>query len=1050
MKGNFTLSTVSPGYWLRRTAVMLCALTIPLITASAKGSGSGEFPSRNAAYESDEVQAPPSKTKTISGQVFDEQGVPLIGAAVIIKNTSRGVNTDTEGKFSLAVPDDGKVVVLSISYVGMKTRDIGILEQTSIKVRLQPDTEIDEVVVTGYGVVQRREDLVGSAYQVTAKKLELMPVASVDKMLDGLVPGMTVTSGFNNNDESMRARMTVRIRGDASLNAANNPLWVVDGAPIYTGDINGMTIGTSYTVAPLSFLNPNDIESITVLKDASTTALYGADGANGVILITTKSGQAGKTSVNASVKYGIAFANESTRFKVLNASQYMQYAQEAWTNAGYPISAFPYQDNEYNSYSTTDTKWHDLYLDVGQTLQVDVSASGGNDRMKNYISGGYYTEDMILKGNRQQRISLRANSSYKLTRTFEASLSLSGTYNINNIFPSTRNYYMMLPIFSPYENDGHTYRLYNYYSRDSYFEYAPRLYKFTANDLPERDQNDNDQYSLNAQMNASLKWEPIQGLSVTTQFVSNYISTYEGIYNARTNLSGYIENTPMGQSYRSGVFNLNWASISRINFSRQFGRHRINALAGLEFKDQTNRYLNVSGYGFINDQIKEINYVSDANIDGGSNTDFDRSLSYMGQAAYSYDDRYYLTANVRRQGFSEFGEYSRWATFGSIGLGWNIHNEKFFRSKVFDTLKLKGSFGTSGNSRISSSSADGSYSISTSYSYLGNMGALQSAVANPGLTWETTYMTNIGVSIGLFKRLMIDAEFYNNLTDDMLTESRVSTIVSEDTVLCNIGKMRNRGYEISIVSANIVHPEFTWRTELNIAHNKNRIISLYEGITKSFGSYVWEEGRSKNEWYLIRWVGIDPADGKPMWYDKRGNLTKIYNYDNRVGTGKTFDPALFGSMTNILQWKNFTLRFMLNYTIGGWQYTSMDKYGLNGAYDIIEQNAPVEVLDHWTAPGQLSLNPRPAYKNDMHAALYNDRFLHRRTHVRLQNVALTYKIPETVCRKLRMSSASVSLVGDNVYLWTPDQKRGKNSFKTTMNSGYPMTTTYSINLSATF
>ena len=424
--------------------------------------------------------------------------------------------------------------MLSISYVGMKTRDIGILEQTSIKVRLQPDTEIDEVVVTGYGVVQRREDLVGSAYQVTAKKLELMPVASVDKMLDGLVPGMTVTSGFNNNDESMRARMTVRIRGDASLNTANNPLWVVDGAPIYTGDINGMTIGTSYTVAPLSFLNPNDIESITVLKDASTTALYGADGANGVILITTKSGQAGKTSVNASVKYGIAFANESTRFKVLNASQYMQYAQEAWTNAGYPISAFPYQDNEYNSYSTTDTKWHDLYLDVGQTLQVDVSASGGNDRMKNYISGGYYTEDMILKGNRQQRISLRANSSYKLTRTFEASLSLSGTYNINNIFPSTRNYYMMLPIFSPYENDGHTYRLYNYYSRDSYFEYAPRLYKFTANDLPERDQNDNDQYSLNAQMNASLKWEPIQGLSVTTQFVSNYISTYEGIYNGRT------------------------------------------------------------------------------------------------------------------------------------------------------------------------------------------------------------------------------------------------------------------------------------------------------------------------------------------------------------------------------------------------------------------------------------------------------------------------------------------------------------------------------------
>lgn len=1016
---------------------------------AGEGGGNSASSSNESGAAALTAQTAIQTSRIVSGQVTDAQGVPLIGATVIIKGTSRGANTDVQGQFKLGIPTD-KPVTLVISYVGMVPREINVTTQNTFKIKLDPNTEIGEVVVTGYGVVQRREDLVGSAYQVSSKKLELMPVSRVDNLLDGMVPGMQVSKGFNNNDESMRARLTVRIRGDASLNASNEPLWVVDGAPIYTGGITGLSIGTEYTISPLSFMNPNDIESITVLKDASTTALYGADGANGVILITTKRGKEEKTSINVSFKYGIAFANESTRFKVLNASQYMAYAKEAWTNAGYPISAFPYQDSEYNSYSTTDTRWDRLYLDPGQSFQVDLSASGGTKRMKNYVSAGYYTEDMILKGNKQQRISLRSNSTYTFLPGLEASLILSGTYNINDTFPSTRTYYQTLPIFSPYENDGHTYRLYNYYSRDSFDQYKPTQVKFYDNDLPERDQNDNRQRSLNANMNAQLKWEPIKGLSATTQFVANYIGTYEGIYYARTNLSGYYSNEPAGISRRSGVFNLNWASVNRINFNRDFGKHRIGALVGIEFKHEEGRNLYVSGYDFINDQIKEIAYVPKANISGSSNTTYKRSLSYLGQASYSYDSRYYLTVNARRQGFSAFGEYARWGTYASVGAGWSIHNEKFFHSDVFDTLRFKASYGTSGNSRVDTSSAHGTYNLSTSYAYQGNIGATQGSIANPGLTWETTYITNAGVSIGLFKRVMVDIEYYNNLTTDMLTESRVSSIISENSVMRNIGKMRNRGYEISITSANIVHKDFVWRTELNIAHNQNKILELYEGITKSFGERVWEEGRAKNEWCLIRWAGIDPADGQPMWYDKRGNITKVYDYNNRVSTGKTPNPDIFGSMTNILQWKQFTLRFMLNYTIGGWQYTAMDRYGMNAGYDIIESNAPVEALDHWKKPGELAINPRIAYKNEMKTASYTDRFLHRMTNIRLQNIALTYRLPKRLCKTLRMEAASISLVGDNVYVWAPDQKRGKNSYKTTMNSGYPMTTTYSANLSVTF
>lgn len=1050
MKETFTATNTGHSCKLRHLLLLVCVLTVSVATP-ARGGGNSASALGNTATGSDEAQTTPqSATRNISGQIFDAQGVPLIGATVMIKGTSKGIHTDTNGKFTLSIPNTGKVVILAVSYVGMKSREVGVTTQNTLTITLEPDTEIGEVVVTGYGVVQRREDLVGSAYQISSKKLELMPVRRVDNMLDGMVPGLQVTQGINGNEEAFRTRLRVRVRGDASLDASSEPLWIIDGAPVYTGDRNGQVTGTLYTVSPLSFINPTDIESITVLKDASTAALYGADGANGVILITTKQGKSEETRVNIGIKYGVSFPNESTRFKVLNASQYMAYAKEAWTNAGNPISAFPYQDSEYNSYSTTDTRWNEVYLGAGQNLQVDLSASGGTKRMKNYLSAGFYTDDMMLKGNNQRRLSLRSNSTYTLVKGLEATVIMGGSYNVNNIFSLTRSYYETLPIFSPYENDGHTMRLYNYYSNESLTEYKPSMLKFTQNKVPEREENDNRQRTLNASLNALLKWEPIEGLSGTVQFATNYMGVYEDIYNARTNLSGYIEGEPMGKSERRGTYNLNWNNVDRINFNRTFGRHRVGAMAGIEFKHEENRYLNLNGYGFINDQIKEMAYVSADKIKGSSNTAYSRSLSYIGQVSYSYDNRYFIAGTLRRQGFSSFGEYSRWGNFASIGLSWNVHNEAFFKSKIFDTLKVKFSYGSTGNSRVDTSAAHGTYSISTSSGYIGNMGAVQSSAPNPGLTWETTLKTNLGVSVGICKRVLVDIEYYNEVTKDMLASSRISMIVTEDSIMRNLGEMRNRGVEININSTNIRSRDFTWTSELNLAHNSNKILKLYQRTTISKGEYVWEEGQPKNAWCLIRWAGIDPADGQPMWYDKRGNITKTYNYENRVTTGKVAVPSVFGSLTNTLQWKQLTLRFMLNYSIGGWHYTVMDRMSMNAASDIISTNTSVNALEYWKKPGELAINPRIAYKNQMRASSYTDRFLHRMTNIRLQNVALTYQFPQQLCKKLRMAAASVSLVGDNVYLWTPDQKRGKNSYKTTMNAGFPMLTSYSIDLSVTF
>lgn len=990
-----------------------------------------------------------TSTHTVTGNVTDESGEVLIGASVYVKGTSIGVSTNSRGNYTITIPNSVKNPVLHFSFIGMKGVDRIIGTNNVINVKMLSDTQIESVVVTGYGVVQRKEDLTGSAFAVTADKLELMPASRADNLLDGLVPGLRISAGAIGNDENIRSRLSIRIRGDESLSASSDPLWIIDGAPFYTGNRTGQTVGTSYTVSPMGLINPEDIESITVLKDASTTALYGADGANGVVLITTKQGSQEKMRLNASVRFGVTYANESTRFKVLNASQYMAYAQEAWTNAGYPLSAFPYQDSEYNSYSTTDTKWNKVYMKPASTVQVNVNGSGGNKFMRNYVSLGYYSEDYILKGNDQKRLTINTNSTFNLSKRLSANIKLQGAYSVNNIFYATRDYYTNLPIFEPYNPDG-SYRLYNYYSRSTE-EYKPELVKFFSNGVPERDENDNRQRTIYGNINTSLKYDIIKGLSATVQFTASYNGIHEDIYYARTTLDGWYNNQPAGISRRGTSYHLNWTNINRINFDRTFGKHHVSALIGLELKHDEQKYNYVQGWGFINDNIKEIAYVSGENVSGSSNTTFSRSLSFLGQAKYIYDGRYAIEVTGRRQGYSGFGRYSRWGNFASVSGAWNIHNEHFFHSDVIDTLRAKISYGNSGNSKVDTSAAYGTYSTSTSNSYNGVIGGVQSSAANHSLSWETTHMLNTGVSIGILKRVMVDVEYYHNYTTNMLADSRVSMVTSDGAVMQNIGEMVNQGIEINLTSTNIDHRNFKWKMDFNLSHNSNRIVKLYEGIMKSFGEYVYAEGYPKNMWYLIRWAGVDPADGTPMWYDKAGNITKVYNYDNRVATGKLSVPTVYGSLTNTFHFKDmFSLRVMLNYAIGGWQNPMMQIVTMNAGYDIIESNTSVNALNHWRKPGDLNANPKVVYKNNMKSGSYSDRFLTKMTNIRLQNITLTYHVPESFCQKLRMKGISVSLVGDNIYVWTPDQKRGKNSYKTMMNAGYPMQTSYSMNLSLTF
>ena len=397
---------------------------------------------------------PLSAADVVKGIVVDPQGEPLIGVTVQEKGTQNKTITNVEGRYALTVKGE-LPVTLVFSYIGMKTVSRSISSTDEVRIRLEEDASTikDVVIVGAYGTMQKRSDLVGSAYQVTSKDLENLPALRVDQMLEGLVPGLTIQANTD-TPGSVRPRFNTRIRGDGSMSASNEPLWIIDGMPLYTGGSTNQMPGQNYTISPLSLLNPDDIESITVLKDAVSTAIYGADGANGVILVTLKKGRQGRTNVNASVRYGITNMDMSTAPKMLNAQQYMQLAREAWVNAGQDEKLFPFQDNDLNSYSTTDTDWYDLLYQTGSTFQANVSASGGSEKSTHYFSGSFYQQDPITKGTKTLRASLNTDISFKIGNRVDLGINLSSTYTYNDMFNLGRTVYRSLPIMTPYNPDG--------------------------------------------------------------------------------------------------------------------------------------------------------------------------------------------------------------------------------------------------------------------------------------------------------------------------------------------------------------------------------------------------------------------------------------------------------------------------------------------------------------------------------------------------------------------------------------------------------------------
>lgn len=985
----------------------------------------------------------------LSGFVVDGAGTPLIGVTVAQAKTKKMAVTDMDGRYAISV--EGPLpVTLTFSYIGMKTQTVTVKSTSVPTVRMQDNAAAikDVVIVGAYGTMQKRSDLVGSAYQVGSKELENLPKGRLDTMLDGLVPGVKIDINSDSPDNS-RPRFNVRVRGDGSLSASSEPLWVVDGVPMFTGGTTNLMPGQSYTVSPLSFLNPDDIESITVLKDATATSIYGADGGNGVVLVTTKKGREGKTSVSVNLEYGIANIDRSTAPKVLNAEQFLELAHEAYANAGLDPKLFPFQDNELNQYSTTDTDWLDVYYDTGTTLQGNVGVNGGSDKVKYYFSGSYYRNQSTIKGNLQQRFSLRSNMDFQLHKKVRLNTILSASYNINDLFNMGRDYYENLPIYSPYNPDG-TLRLYNQYvdGIDDEGNLTYRKQKF-FNSVAEREQNENTQKALYVNANFSLHYDILPGLQYTGQFGVDFQSNLEQMYSSQKNWSGTSVIGQEGYATRQSAHISNWNTIHRLNFDRTFGLHRVQALAGMEAGSRDYTVVGATGSGFINDNIQDVSYANSRN--GSNYSSNTRKASFLGQATYSFDRRYYLTVNARRDGNSQFGSDVRWADFASVGVSWNIHNEKFFKIPWITVLKLKASYGANGNSRLGSQESLGLYAYGDSYAYNGEVGGVQSGTPNHTLSWETTYKTNLGFRLELFSRFDIDFDWYNHHTKNLLSNLDVSRTTGDTKVYRNVGEIRNRGFDLTITTKNIVSEKpdgFKWTTELNLAHNTNILLKLYNGIQKNFGTYSYIEGYDVSTLFLVRWAGVDPVDGAPLWYDKNGNVTKVYSADNRVA-GDNSHSDITGGMTNTLSYKGLSLRFLLNYQFGGYGFTSFGRAMFSDGLYASSQNQAVEQLDRWQQPGDVTLSPKPIWGVSTSSVMNSTRYLYNKTMIRLQNVVLSYRLPSDFIRPAGLTNCTVSLVGNNLLAYSPYASSDHNSYKTCM-SGYPAERSFSLSVNVGF
>ncbi len=1001
--------------------------------------------------------------RQVSGKITDSKdGLPIVGATIRAKNGKTVTISQSDGSFAISVADNVKQ--LEISYVGYTPKTVDITG-TSLQIAIvQNAASLNEVIVVGYGTASKR-NITGSISSLSGAEVANTPTPSFEQAMQGKSPGVVVQSGSGKLGNAIE----IQIRGISSVSAGSQPLYVIDGLPVIssstTDPINGTSISDEYNdaVTPLADLNPNDIESIQVLKDASASAIYGARAANGVVLITTKKGKAGeKTQLQLDINHG--WSNPERTRQFCDAKQYVDLINiAAKDDAWYDSSSFSslaaaqayylkyYTKNVLKLYSlgtdytdaAVNTDWSELfYIHDAPNTQINLSASGGNAKTKYYVSGFYDTQDAIVIGNKFSRygarLNLEQNATDKLSFGINVSVDRSELDRIDNddAFSSPGQIVAQLPISPLYDpqtgilNDNTLYP-------DGLYD---ALY------------NSNNQVTYRTLGDVYANYDIIPSLSFRSEFGADILTLNEDEFQApQTDAGSGGHGSASTLQTQTTSFNTN----NYFTYTPKIGeKNKLSAVLGESYEQNNLKQSNAYGEQFPSDAIKNLSGATSITSAVSRNTSY-AFLSYFLRANYSFKEKYLLSASIRTDGSSRFGPDDRYGWFPSASAGWVLTEENFLKtSKAISFLKIRGSWGQTGNAEIGENQFYSLYTV-TNYPSFPGFAPLQ--LGNPDLHWEKNTQTDVGVDYGfLNNRITGTIDAYYKHSTDLLLNVNIPATTGYTNILENLGALENKGLEFSIETKNFDNKNFKWTTSFNIAFNKNKILNL-DGQTIIAGfeiDQIAQAGQPIGAFYGPKFLGVDPANGDALYLGADGKPTNDYSAAPFQVLGKP-NPDFTGGFTNTFSYKGFDLSVFFNFVSGNQIYNGGGLYMSDGFYNGFD-NQTTNMLNAWQKPGDITNVPRIGYWYGS-GNENSSEWLYDGSYIRLKNATLGYTIPKSVMNKMHLTSAKIYVSGTNLWIKTkyPGDPEVNTETISTVGGGQdfytiPQPRTITVGLSVTF
>lgn len=934
----------------------------------------------------------------------EPNGLP--GVNIIIKGTALGTVTDFEGRFAINAPADATLV---FSFIGHKSLEVNVENRQVLNIIMEESPrELGEVIVVGYSSIAKR-DITGSIATIKTDKFKELSINGVDQALQGQVAGVQVTQSSG----TPGGGITVRIRGATSISASNRPLFIVDGIPVETGGLSARSFGGQNDNA-LAMINPNDIESIQVLKDASAKAMYGSRASNGVVIITTKRGTKNtKTKISFDAQRG--FINPVHKLDLLNAEQLLQLQKEAVQNANQNPDAYGLISGVTDAISTN---WQNEVLRTGIVQQYQLEASGGDDNTTFHISTNYRKEEGIQLNNEFERFGINMNFDQQLTEKLSLSTNtyisralnkrVKGDNFLDGVYSGAVK---SLPYFVPYDESGSLIG-----PGSPMYAGFPNFNPVAQALLP---RFNTETVKVLGGINATYKFNSL--FSLNGQVKVDYNDITEDQYeSSQTAIGGFLSSVG-GQGY--GVFiaqnSTNVTSNVTLSYNKVISDpHIFSGLLGTEIVQNFSTGGSVQGRLFPSD---DFTYITSAGIvDAGSSLKSPPSgiLSFFGQLRYDYDDRILASIGMRTDGSSNFGPNNRFAYFPAASIGWRISNEGFFKSAIVTDLKPRASFGYSGNERIGSFLFLGTWGAST---YNGNSGVGPNNVANPNLKWETTREINLGVDVELWQgRIQSSIDVYHMKTSDLLLTRPYAFTTGFGGIPDNIGDLENKGIEFSLTSVNI-NKKIHWSTSINLSRNLQKVLSLADSIPLFRGysaegvdaTNIIEVGHPLGTFWGLNFLGVNPATGNAIYEDR--NADGLINNSDAMVIGNA-QPKLIGGITNNISYKRFDASVFFQFSYGN-KVLNFTKATLVNMGGDIENNQSIDALRRWRNPGDRTDVPRYELGSTTNN-LHSNRLLEDGSYMRLKNLSIGYSLPPNLTNRLMVDQVRVYVTGTNVWTLT--------------------------------